>query len=516
MKSNIAATRVILATSILLLASQATAYAIEPAQDSPQKPNVKKDVPSPIPQIHNPAHKGRICGLAISRQGTMVATGSSDGRVIIWPLSGQPRTLDCKAREVWSLAFSPDEKQLAVGADGCVELVNPLSLDVLWRKNGEALFRDVAFSDDGKLVAVVTDVQIEPGGESCKSVEVLDAKNGSLRRLLTCDDRLLKYVLFVKAGRQILAYGDQGLYLWDTESGKLLRKLPHELFGGFDVSPKGDLVAAAHGYDSVNVLDLGNGQLLHRLNLRQAGGYSDYPVKFSPDGKLLATGFGGILLWDTTTGLPLKSLTEELTCNLCFSPDGKTLVSSQNDGRVEQWDISGVVATTGNPEIRRLNRRDVVLQQGKGSYQQPCGLFAIGDKPGDAAGNLDFVYQAALKQKAPAGTTALIGFSEIARGRTKDDVHVTQAEVLDYTRQGNHILMRVKYVYDTDWEPGAVTVVDQYSYVKAKLPHLEPGRYHAAILFDEYKGEHYIKPAADTVFTEFQVEDNAEHAASKR
>ena len=500
MSSAMTTTSGIIAASILALASQATAYAIEPG---------------PLPQIHNPAHNNRILGLAISRRGKMIATGSQDGRVIIWPQAGQPRTLDCKAREVWSLAFSPDEKQLAVGADGCVELVNTASLKVPWRKNREALSCHVAFSDDGTLIAVVTLVEILSGRSSCTSVELLNTENGSLRRLLKCDDPELSDILFMKAGRQVLAFGREGLYLWDTESGKLLKKLPHELFGGFDVSPRGDLVAASHGYDSVNVLDLGSGQLLHRLNLRHAGGYSDYPVRFSPDGNLLATGFGGILLWDSTTGLPLKSLTEELTCNLCFSPDGKTLVSSQNNGRVEQWDISGVVATSGNPKIRRLDRRDVVLQQGKGTWDQPCGLFAIGSKEGEMAKGLDAVYQAALKQKTLHGCTTLIGFSEIARGRTKTDVHVTKADVLDYACRGNHILIRVKYVYNTDWENS--TAVDQYSYVKAKLPQLGPGRYHAAILFDEYnKDGHYVRPAADMVFTEFHVDDNAEHATSSK
>ena len=112
------------------------------------------------------------------------------------------------------------------------------------------------------------------------------------------------------------------------------------------VRPQGDLIAVGTSIDTLLLISAEDGTTIHRLNVNCAGldgdfaGYSSFPSAFSPNGRILATGTVGIILWDVATGVALTRLTDKLTCGLAFSPDGRSLVSSQNDGDSVLWDVS--------------------------------------------------------------------------------------------------------------------------------------------------------------------------------
>ena len=68
-------------------------------------------------------------------------------------------------------------------------------------------------------------------------------------------------------------------------------------------------------------------------------------VAFSPDGQTLASGCdsGRVRLWDVKTGQEKMVLGGNLSGIRCvaFSPDGKTLASASNDKSIRLWDIPG-------------------------------------------------------------------------------------------------------------------------------------------------------------------------------
>ena len=99
---------------------------------------------------------------------------------------------------------------------------------------------------------------------------------------------------------------------------------------------------------------------LGTVRLRQGGRAKT--VVFSPDGKTLASSdwhgrVGGIHLWNATTGRRLLHISAHSSLVECFafSPDGKTIASGGGHGTIGLWN-----AETGERIWRRKRRRSVL------------------------------------------------------------------------------------------------------------------------------------------------------------
>lgn len=63
-------------------------------------------------------------------------------------------------------------------------------------------------------------------------------------------------------------------------------------------------------------------------------------IAFSPNGTMLLSGGSTIRLWDTATGLELRSIRADgFVTALAFSPDGLTFASGDADGHVRVWNV---------------------------------------------------------------------------------------------------------------------------------------------------------------------------------
>jgi WD40 repeat protein len=261
---------------------------------------------------------------------------------------------------VWSLAFSPDGRRLAIGQQSLDDRLSAWRLwdlekhaDVTWILHPSA-FRSVAFSPDGRLLAT---------GSFDGTAAVYRVEDGTARPLRSQDapGAPINSVVFLPDGKTFATADWSGtIILRDVASGRASKSFnfPARIFS-IAVSPDGSTVAAAGQARNVLVYDLKSG------GTRQLIGHREFveSVAFSPDGKTLASASwdGTVRLWDVASwktapqdgpwGL-LTTLSGHNRKVLCvrFSPDGKLLATSEGEpdvphnqelqSEIRLWDVA--------------------------------------------------------------------------------------------------------------------------------------------------------------------------------
>ncbi len=344
---------------------------------------------------------GSILSVSFSPEGSLLATGDSDGEIRLWQVTTGKQVLACKGHTswVWSVAFSPDGYTLASGSlDQTVKLwdthtgeclktlqghtgqVNAIayglcpsdrlqqpgntfspsgyilasgSLDQtvkLWDAcTGECLKTlqghssrvwSIAFSPDGQILASSSEDQ---------TVKLWDACTGECLKTLQGHTNWVRSVAFNPDG-QTLASGslDQTIKLWDTHTGECLktlqghtnwvRSVAYAPSAGYTNNPDGQTLASSSYDQTVKLWDAHTGECLKTLSHTNLV----LSIAFSPEGHILASGSEDqtMRLWEVRTGQCLKALRGHTNSmfSVTFSPDGQTLASGSGDCTVRLWD----------------------------------------------------------------------------------------------------------------------------------------------------------------------------------
>ena len=256
-------------------------------------------------------------------------------------------------KPVYAVLFSPDGSSLLTS--GCDEKVCLWSLETVQQMNewpGSKFWGPIAFSPDGRFVG--------RGGYGI-SVWPIQSPNPVLS-----SRGFAESVSFSPDGKVFAAHGDsQPLARWELSTGNSLpagwggtrestngRQFPK---GALAYHPNGDLLASCFGvmgegdFDSVIYLwDANTGEL--RSSLRSQ--YSNYltAICFSPDGSLLAGIYGPTLrIWDVenATEIATRQVGLKHFKGLAFTPDGRQLVTVNNDATVRLYDTTSWSETGG-------------------------------------------------------------------------------------------------------------------------------------------------------------------------
>lgn len=285
--------------------------------------------------------------------GALLATADATGEVVV------QRTSDWKVaarlhhdRGATSVAFGPSNQLLTAGYDGLVrtwDLGNSRESKRYAGSQGALWTLDV--SPDATRIAAA-------GEDSMIRIWALGGNSPPLK--LKGHGRNIWNIRFSPDGSQLASGSfDQSARIWDLRTGKSLRTLKgHEqAVVGLGYSEDGKVLATGGDDSTIRLWRIADGAPIRRVD----AGNHIYSVDFSPDGRWLATGgrarsgFGTFWhqltggggnaepgkLWRTGDMALVAALPHpEDVVSVAFSPDGRWLVTSSEDGKARLWRLT--------------------------------------------------------------------------------------------------------------------------------------------------------------------------------
>lgn len=312
-----------------------------------------------------------IDSVAFSKTGKYLASVGEEQPLILW--NARTGTLernfhfgDSFHSYSRSLAFSPDEKSLAVGAGSNVKIVSLATGQVTRTLSEVGYIFDVAWSPDGNTIAAAT------GSDAKGDVRLWNARSGKLLHTLTRGAEF-RSVAFSPDGKSVAggeAEYDGSVLVWRVADGKLEQtlKVQRSYISGVAFSPDGKRLLSASG-DDYPALEVWNWKTGDKERSFAAG----IKGAFSRDGKIIAgsapyhDGKSTIRLWDAPSGTLRQTLKGHggFVAALQFRPNSQVLASGGEDGKVIFWDVR-----TGKPLLTLLSLMRISSVQSGGDLQQ--------------------------------------------------------------------------------------------------------------------------------------------------
>ena len=324
------------------------------------------------PAWRAPGYFDHVNSVALSRDGSLLVTGSSDWRFARMRLAAGARAIAPGAVRIWDLRTGrvirrlgePGELVMAVtvstdgrrvvagsgveGGKGAVRAWDAATGAALWSAKDDAKeVLAVALSPDGASVAT---------GAADGTVRLRDATSGSVLHTLPDHRGGATAVAFPPDGGTLYcAEAHGGTRAWDARTCKLLRAFdaPMPQAAAFTIDRlmnciglTNDGATLATCASSVNNEFVGAARL---WDARTGAPKRDFsaekihgrPMALSPDGSLVATGGKSVKLWDAGTGKLVRELYGYLkrTQSIVFSADGRLLVAGGSYGTTNVWEV---------------------------------------------------------------------------------------------------------------------------------------------------------------------------------
>jgi hypothetical protein len=250
-------------------------------------------------------------------------------------------------RAVHALAWDPKSGLLAAARPGGVDLVDPRTHAVVRTFGTPGTANDLAFSADGRLLAVAGG---EPGVSG--AVHLWDAAGtGTAPPVVLQGHADAVYSLALSPDGRLLATGgyDREILLWDLATRKPVRTLRGHNEAVFDLAfrPDGKILASASADRTLKLWDVESGQ---RRDTLTESTKALHAATWTPDGRhVLAGGVDNrIRAWEVSADAkegtnPIRASVfahEGALLAIRVSADGKTLLSSADDRTVKLFDAA--------------------------------------------------------------------------------------------------------------------------------------------------------------------------------
>jgi eukaryotic-like serine/threonine-protein kinase len=296
------------------------------------------------PETTLSSRSGAIWAVAMSVDGTLVASGIESGRINIWEVAtkrllyelhpDKDGKLSAHTGPIWAIHFSKDLKTLISAADDGTIKTWDLETGILTKSFPLGIaVRTAAVSPDGVLIAV---------GDRQGYVQVVDILH---------EEQILRYeqgntvntIAFTNDGKSLASASTDGrVIVWDVE--KKFRRFSWQAsespIYNIAFSHDGERMATA-GWD--RVVNIWNIKTLERIGEPIAHDEGVWSVQFSSCGRILATagqdGKAKVFDVDGSNKL-LKTFIGHKgpIHSLRFSSSGHQLITGGRDGSVNVWD----------------------------------------------------------------------------------------------------------------------------------------------------------------------------------
>jgi WD40 repeat protein len=264
------------------------------------------------------------------------------------------------------------------GFIACVDAIKRLPRRPLLRAAHDGQVLALAFSKDGRWLA----------------------SEGANEQVVIWDTRAQKQITAEVQGSGIfsatLAFSPDGRWLasasataalvWDTTTWKVFKELPHALnvneanaqISSVAFNPDGSLLAVSTHYsqqvDVYNTATWEEDAGWAEAVKAEVGNQGTHVAAFSPNGKWLATGGGGLVIWETATRKKLTRIEKIAPWKLAFSGDGEMLAVGELSGGVYLFKIpKDFEAPPREPDAERQSRLPLVTDGGSAVAFSPDG-----------------------------------------------------------------------------------------------------------------------------------------------
>jgi WD40 repeat protein/serine/threonine protein kinase len=337
-------------------------------------------------------HADWVSSLDISADGTLAVTTCDDGQARLWRLADATQLAAIAAPQgaFNAVAFSPDGQTVALTSTGD-RMVRIWNVSDRRAEAGAEAGVGVRSAASPQVNARMRPIAQPPTGAQPALAPLLDLTQVGL----------LWSATFAPDGRHILTIGGNDAQLWNMESRRsVVRLSPHGAVASADISPDGRLAATGSWDRSVKLWDTASGRAIRKLE----GGHRGFinSVEFSPDGRELLTASDDATarIWNVESGQPgeitFSGHTGRVMC-AAYSRDGARVLTAGSDKTARIWDRA-----TGQPLYPPLVGHEWAVLCGQFS---PDGARVITGSEDNAARIWDL---AGGRQIVLAGHTAAI------------------------------------------------------------------------------------------------------------
>lgn len=282
-------------------------------------------------------HDTIVTALAFSRDGSLLASGSRNGLIVIRDDLGNTTPIGSPKAEsipVHSLGFRPDNTLLAGFDSGWLsippgERPAPEKFVLTSLTGFSLLTANRLAMGHGERMTTAPGLFLLFDLETKRAVQPTFREAQGVKAVAGCP------------AKNLLAWstGRLELKVWDIrKQSPLVFRLSHSCTS-LALAPDGSAIAAAQDW-SVRVIDLGT--KMDRAVLKGHKGIVSC-VAFSPDGSTIATGSWDetVRLWDAATGRERATFQWPVgkVFSLAYAPDGQRLAVGGDRGAVLVWDV---------------------------------------------------------------------------------------------------------------------------------------------------------------------------------